>query len=159
MPRGAKAWEIFALYSGGQLDERIYTAFLQDSPDHRILNTTLRLTRENRERAVVLVSKDINLRLKAKSLGLEAEDYEADKITNIEKLYTGKRIIENVDTDEINLFYAERGFVSAADMDRIGDPVANENFILRNGSRSALATYSASDRMIRRVDKPKAYGI
>ena len=47
---------------GGPLDDRIYTAFFQDSPDHRILNTTLRLTRENADRVVILVSKDINLR-------------------------------------------------------------------------------------------------
>ena len=144
---------------GGPLDDRIYTAFLQDSPDHRILNTTLRLTRENADRAVVLVSKDINLRMKAKSLGIQAEDYEADKVKNMEKLYTGKRVIEHCHADQIDLLYNGRGFVPQDEIDQISDPMANENFVLRNGSRSAMATYSASDNMFRRVDKGQAYGI
>ena len=144
---------------GGPLDDRIYTAFLQDSPDHRILNTTLRLTRENAERAVVLVSKDINLRMKAKSLGIQAEDYEADKVKNMDKLYTGKRVIEHCHADQIDLLYNGRGFVPQDEIDQIIEPVANENFVLRNGSRSAMATFSANDKMFRRIDKSKAYGI
>ncbi len=144
---------------GGPLDDRIYTAFLQDSPDHRILNTTLRLTRENAERAVVLVSKDINLRMKAKSLGMQAEDYEADKVKNMEKLYTGKRIVEHCHADQIDLLYNGRGFVPQDEIDQVEEPMANENFVLRNGSRSALATFSANDKMFRRVDKNQAYGI
>lgn len=144
---------------GGPLDDRIYTAFLQDSPDHRILNTTLRLTRENADRSVVLVSKDINLRMKAKSLGIQAEDYEADKVKNMEKLYTGKRVVEHCYADQIDLLYNGRGFVPRDEIEQVSDPVANENFVLRNGSRSAMATFSASDNMFRRVDKGQAYGI
>ena len=144
---------------GGPLDQQIYTAFLQDSPDHRILNTTLRLTHENNDRVVVLVSNDINLRMKAKSLGIQTEDYEADKVKNMERLYSGKRIIEHCHSDQIDLFYNGRGFVPESELEQIEDPTANENYVLRNGSRSALATYSASDKMFRRIDKPKAYGI
>ncbi len=144
---------------GGPLDDRIYTAFLQDSPDHRILNTTLRLTRENADRVVILVSKDINLRMKAKSLGIQAEDYEADKVKNMEKLYTGKRVIEHCHADQIDLLYNGRGFVPQDEIEQVRDPTANENFVLRNGSRSAMATFSASDKMFRRVDKGQAYGI
>ena len=133
--------------------------FCRIRPDHRILNTTLRLTRENSERAVVLVSKDINLRMKAKSLGMQAEDYEADKVKNMDKLYTGKRIVEHCHADQIDLLYNGRGFVPRDEIDQVEEPRANENFILRNGSRSALATFSANDKMFRRVDKNQAYGI
>ena len=45
---------------------------------------------------VVLVSKDINLRMKAKSVGLIAEDYEADKLSSVDGLYKGKRTIDGV---------------------------------------------------------------
>jgi PhoH-like ATPase len=41
----------------------------------------------------------------------------------------------------------------------IEDPVANENFILRNGSKSALATFLADENSYRRVNKESAYGI
>ena len=144
---------------GGAVDQRISTVFLQDTPDHRILNTSLRLTKENKGRTVVLVSKDINLRMKAKSLGIQAEDYEADKVKNMERLYSGKRIIEHCHSDQIDLLYNGRGFVPESEFEQIDDPTANENYVLRNGSRSALATYSATDKMFRRIDKVKAYGI
>ncbi|RMD80833.1 MAG: PhoH family protein [Gammaproteobacteria bacterium] len=47
-----------------------------DLPDHRILATALALQREDPHREVVLVSQDINLRIKAAALGLHAQDYE-----------------------------------------------------------------------------------
>ncbi|MDG2408165.1 MAG: PhoH family protein [Pirellulales bacterium] len=144
---------------GGAVDQRISTVFLQDTPDHRILNTSLHLTKENKGRTVVLVSKDINLRMKAKSLGIQAEDYEADKVKNMERLYSGKRIVEHCHSDQIDLLYNGRGFVPESEFEQIDDPTANENYVLRNGSRSALATYSATDKMFRRIDKVKAYGI
>ena len=42
---------------------------------------------------IILVSKDICLRLKAKALNLFSEDYQTGKIKNVEELYTGKTII------------------------------------------------------------------
>ena len=124
---------------GGAVDQRMSTVFLQDTPDHRILNTSLRLTKENKGRTLVLVSKDINLRMKAKSLGIGAEDYEADKVNNMERLYSGKRIIEHCHSDQIDLLYNGRGFVPESVFEQIDAPTANENYVLRNGSRSALA--------------------
>src|SRR5688572_22147432 len=45
--------------------------FNEDKADHRILNSALSLQREEKGRKVILVSKDVNLRLKAKALGLD----------------------------------------------------------------------------------------
>ena len=73
---------------GGDRDERMRAAFLQDTPDHRILATTLTLHHQAAPRQVVLVSKDTNLRMKAKSLGLRAEDYESDKVDSFDTLWT-----------------------------------------------------------------------
>ena len=64
--------------------------------DHRILNAALSLQHENPDKKVILVSKDICLRLKAKSLNLHAEDYETGKVKNLEELYTGKAIVNKV---------------------------------------------------------------
>ena len=47
--------------------------------DNAILSQTLALARENPEARVILVSKDINLRIKAAVLGIRAEDYYSDK--------------------------------------------------------------------------------
>ena len=60
--------------------------FNDDKNDHKILNSALKLKESAKDRKVILVSKDINLRLKAKSLDLLAEDYEPGKIKNVNTL-------------------------------------------------------------------------
>ena len=143
---------------GGCTDDRLHESFLQDTPDHRILGHTLRLQREHADRPVVLVSKDTNLRMKAKSLGLRSQDYTSDKVESFDKLYTGKRVVEGIDSETIDRFYAEGG-VPAGEFAHVPRPVANENFILRNGSKSALATYRPASRAFTRVEKRSCYGI
>ncbi|MFM8436239.1 MAG: PhoH family protein, partial [Planctomycetia bacterium] len=142
----------------GGRDDRLGESFLQDSPDHRILGLALRLQREHAERPVTLVSKDTNLRMKAKSLGLKAQDYTSDKVESFDKLYTGKRVVEGIESEMIDRFYAEGG-VPAGEFAQVPEPLANENFILRNGSKSALATYRSSARAFARVEKQTCYGI
>jgi PhoH-like ATPase len=138
---------------------RMQGVFLRDLPDHRILNAALYLSESVSYRQVVLVSKDTNIRLKARSFGLQAEDYEADKLASVDQLYTGKRMIEGVSCEEIAPFFEGKGIVPATQVTRISDPIANENFVFRNGSRSSLLTYSAKERTFQRVDKRVAYGI
>ncbi len=142
-----------------QMDVEIKSAFMKDLPDHRILNTAVLLQKEDPERPVVLVSKDINLRMKAKSVGLTAEDYEADKVADLNELYSGKRMIEGVLSEQIEPFFEGIGLVDEERVECIPEPVANENFILRNGSKSALATYISASNSFRRVNKVNAYGI
>lgn len=141
------------------LDVEIKSAFMKDLPDHRILNTAVLLQKENEEMRVVLVSKDINLRMKAKSLGLTAEDYEADKVADFDELYTGKRLIEGVASEEISPFFEGDGVVNMEEVPSIDTPIANENFVFRNGSKSALLTYQAELKSFCRVNKVSAYGI
>ncbi len=58
--------------------------------DNRILSVTAALRQVFPERQVVLVSKDINMRIKARSLGLPAEDYFNDQVTDdLNLLYSG----------------------------------------------------------------------
>jgi len=144
---------------GGELDARLKASFAQDSPDHRILNTALAQQKREHSRPVILVSKDTNLRMKAKSLGLPAQDYTSDKIESFDKLYTGKRVIEDAASETISRFYENGGHVPAHAVECVSNPLPNENFILRNGSKSALATYRAPEREFVRVEKVSTYGI
>jgi PhoH-like ATPase len=144
---------------GGPLDDRLRTAFLQDSPDHRILNTALALQKTVHDRTVMLVSKDTNLRMKAKSLGLPAQDYTTDKVESFDKLYKGKRVIEGAPSEIISRFYAEHGQVPEEELAFIEHPIANENFILRSGSKSVLVTYRPNEKLFVRVEKTNTYGI
>src|ERR1700748_591899 len=70
--------------------------FGSEKVDHRILNAALCLQEENPDKKIVLVSKDICLRLKAKSLNLRAEDYETGKIKKLDELYTGETTMNKV---------------------------------------------------------------
>lgn len=125
--------------------------FAEDKADHRILNATLSLIEEFPNRKIILVSKDINLRLKAKSLNIPAEDFETGKIKDLEKLYTGKTTIDNLSSDVIDNLY-KNGFCSPADIGLI-DPIANHYFILKNESKSILAFYNPITQLIERVEK------
>lgn len=141
-----------------ELDSRLRSAFLHDCPDHRILNTALALTEAQPERDVILVSKDTNVRMKAKAFGVRAQDYARDKLESLDKLYAGMRKLET-SNEVVELFYQEGEPIPVSQVDGIEDPIANENFIIRSGSKSVLATYSADTQDLRRVDKCKCYGI
>jgi len=140
-------------------NQRLKEAFLADCPDHRILNVALTLQQQEAPRPVVLVTKDTNLRMKAKSFGLTAQDYSTDKLESFDKLYTGKRLIEGLSAETVSQFFTSNGQVPAQQLDCVTHPLANENFILRNGSKSVLATYKSADNSFVRIDRLSASGV
>ncbi|MGZ3941293.1 MAG: PIN domain-containing protein, partial [Bacteroidia bacterium] len=99
--------------------------------DHKILNCALHIAEEHPDRQVVLVTKDINLRLKAKSLNLTAEDYETGKIKHVDELYTGRTLVEKAPVHAIDTIY-EKGSVDVSATHKKNKPLANHFFILKN---------------------------
>jgi PhoH-like ATPase len=144
---------------GGELEQQLKAAFLNDAPDHRILNTALLLERQESHRQVVLVTKDTNLRMKAKALGVTAQDYTSDKVESVDTLYSGKRVVEGMPSEAIDAFYNESHEVARANLPWVSDPVANESFVLRNGSKSVLVAYRPMTQAFVKVNKVSAYGI
>ena len=139
-------------------DEYLSELFWEDKPDHRILSVAYNLGKKFGKERVILISKDINLRLKAKGVGILAEDYETGKVQNIDELYKGKYIVENVDETVIDDFYRE----GTVPFERIGlesRPYPNEYFIIRNRSKSVLATYQKEEGILRHIQKRRGYGI
>jgi len=136
----------------------VEASFQDDCPDHRIINCAYKLHIDNPGRDVILVTKDTNMRLKSRSLGLIAEDYTTDAVNDMREVYAGSRLIEDVVSEEIDNIYASYG-VEIEGVTAIKAPLANENFILRNGQKSVLAAYDPFENKIVRVDKPTAYGI
>jgi PhoH-like ATPase len=68
--------------------------FAAGKTDNQILQVVRHLQRERPERPVILVSKDINMRVKARALGLAAEDYFNDKVLeDTDILYAGVRAL------------------------------------------------------------------
>lgn len=127
--------------------------------DHRILNTAMFVAENNPNRKVIMVTKDINLRIKAKSLNLTAEDYETGKIKDVnEQLYTGRSEIQKVSTELINEIY-EKGFCEPSALLKKQKPTSNHFYTLKNGSKSVLASYSPNKDVIERVKKVTAFGV
>ncbi len=144
----------------GEIEEEISNVFQKDTPDHRILSCALYLSQQyDSEDVVILVSKDTNLRMKAKSVGILAQDYTTDKVESMEKIYRGIRLMEGVPDNVIDSLHTEPYQVEADTVDIIEDPNPHENFILKSGQKSVLATYDPFDRYYVRTDKSPAYGI
>ena len=76
------------IFDKGAAARNGHAVFNTNSVDDRILSLAFRLQKSQPKNQTVLVSKDINLRIKADALGLLAEDYENDRIL-IKDLYTG----------------------------------------------------------------------
>ena len=132
--------------------------FNEDKPDHRILNSALLLQKTEKGKKVILISKDINLRMKAKSLGLYAEDYTTGKVQNISSLYTGKTVLDDIDGNMINLLY-EKGYCPPEEVLGKIKPMKNHYYILKSGKKSVLAFFNSANGMVEQVEKRSVYGI
>ncbi|MCB9360545.1 MAG: PhoH family protein [Flavobacteriales bacterium] len=132
--------------------------FDDNKADHKILNAAISLQEEYPEREVVMVTKDVNLRLKAKALDLPSEDYLTGKIEDVKGLVvTGKKVVENVDPEMIKKIFNG----GAIENPEIKGMEFEKNFfyILRNGKSSALSFYNPINQSLERVEKEYVYGI
>jgi PhoH-like ATPase len=143
--------------TGKPFSEAMKTSFREDIPDHRILAIADYTSKAYQNRKTILVSKDINLRMKAKSLGIKAEDYKTDQVTDENVLDKTITTFENFDDNLIELLY-EQSSVPVEEFKEI-KPEANECFIFKGNNSSVLARYDSKDKRIKRVEKKPAYGI
>lgn len=126
--------------------------------DHRILNAALTVKEQEPKRNVILVSKDINLRLKAKSLELPAEDYETGKIKNVNTLTTGMTELEDINSEHIDELF-KRNVVDRKKILKRKKFPANNYFILKSEKNSVLGYYNPTDDAVEKVEKQTVYGI
>jgi PhoH-like ATPase len=125
--------------------------------DHRILNAALSLQEQNPNKKIILVSKDICLRLKAKALNLFAEDYETGKVKNVDALYTGKTIINEVPSKIINDLVKNKVLpISAIGITNILD---NSYYLLNGKNKSVGAYYDAKNSQLNYIPYQSVYHI
>ncbi len=144
------------------LSSEIKDIFREDSADNRILSVAVEWSKKYKAKTkVVLVTKDVNLRMKAKALGILAEDYTTDRVGSVEELYGGKEIIENFDDDLLlKLFQPPYEILAKPVFKKLkSEPIPNKFYILRNSSRSVLAYLDKDMELIKKVDKENTYGI
>jgi len=131
--------------------------FGEEKFDNKILNAALSLKIQFPEKKVVLVTKDICLRLKAKSLDVNSEDYETGKIKDVQHLYTGKTVYNDVSAALIDRLF-EKGELPVEDFD-LDKPKGNHFFILKNGKSSILSKYDPKEQLVKRIEKQRVFNI
>lgn len=125
--------------------------------DHRILNAALNLQEQQPSKRVILVSKDICLRLKAKALNLFAEDYETGKVKNVEELYTGKTTINKLSDKIISTLINKK----VLPVEKTGISIIHENhfYILNGKSKTATAFYNPQKPELEYIPARSVFGI
>ncbi|MCL1822558.1 MAG: PhoH family protein [Prolixibacteraceae bacterium] len=144
--------------TGKPFSPEMAMSFQDKIPDHQILAIAAWTAKNNPDRKTVLVSKDINLRMKTKSLGIQAEDYKTDQIADINLLDKNILTFDNFSSEIIGKIYSQ-GSISTLEMNWDYKPDANECFIIRDTTSSVLARYDKASNRIVRVEKHVSYGI
>lgn len=146
--------------TGKEFSDEMKKSFAENIPDHRILAITDYLKRTKRGRKVRLVTKDINLRMKAKSLGIVAEDYRRDQIRDID--FTVERninVVEGVSDELIAKVYENPQGVLASEFEFTDEFKGNQYYILKGDKSSVIAAYDPFTMDIKKVEKLNTYGI
>ncbi|TNE28568.1 MAG: PhoH family protein [Bacteroidetes bacterium] len=152
-------FKVIMSVSGDKVDAQ--KVFAAHKMDHRILNAALKLESDEPAKKIVLVTKDINLRLKAKALGLVAEDYQTGKIQDISNIYTGKEQISPFPQKVIDKLYAD-GHIDKDALVKLTKkikPISNKFYILKGTRSSSLAFFNAHRDALEHIEKKSFYGI
>lgn len=158
IPLNGKTKGSFKVIMDSELMIDATKVFNDNKNDHRILNAALTIRNQEKNRKVILVSKDINLRLKAKSLELPAEDYETGKIKNVNTLTTGKTELDDINSEHIDELFKNYKVDRKQILKRKKFP-ANNYFILKSEKNSVLGYYNPHEDAVEKVDKDTVYGI
>ena len=157
-PLGEGMGRLFVV-TGNVEAPHVYESFPEHIPDHRILAVTDWLARKYPETKVILVTKDVNLRMKARSIGLLCEDYITDKVVNADIFEKSNEVFENIDPVLIDRIYSSKEGIDVSEFDFRDLFHPNDCFILKSDRSSVLARYNPFTHAVCRVHKTKNYGI
>jgi PhoH-like ATPase len=139
-------------------DEEFQATFSdKEYADNKILFVARNL-QKSLDEEVVLITQDVNLRLKARSIGVKAQDYKTGKVVDIERINKQPNTYQNFDTELINKLY-QQGSLPVHQCNFNTEPLANEYFMLSDGNSTAVVTYDETKKIVRIVKKQTAYHI
>lgn len=134
----------------------------ENSADNCILATALGIKKSSGGHKVVLVTKDINMRVKAEALGLLAEDYRADQLVNPDELYTGHAEVV-VPQELIDQMYKEKTINVNGSLAKDGQVFYPNQFLMlvseASPSITALARYDGDQLELLRDPRHDIWGI
>jgi|ERR1700722_8510429 len=127
----------------------------QSYGDGKLLACAMKVKETAGKTPVVLVSRDINLRVKARALGLGAEGYEKDSNTINEDIYKGYRSVDDAGAGEA---LNEAGMISVADYE-LDNMLANEYVFFTGKKGKGVATGRRVGKQIRLVKDFPPWGL
>ena len=146
-----------SIETGKPFSDQLKASFPEPTPDHRILAIAEHVSEKKKPQQVILVSKDINLRMKAKSLGIMAQDYTTDKVADLEQIHKDIETVDSIDDALISKFYELHDGISITEFKL--KPKPHQYYILKGQKSSALAHYNPITKLMERVEKHRTYGI
>jgi PhoH-like ATPase len=130
-------------------DDKIPDGLEIDYGDNKILGVA-KYIQENEDKDVIVITKDINFRVKCDALGIAAEDYYRDRIVKeTSEIFTGQVLITDFNPVIIDEFFSD-GFIEADEFD--DEFLPNQFIVLRNESKkqSCICRYDhVSDRLVK----------
>ena len=148
-----------SISTGKKFSDEMLLSFSERTADHKIIAVASFYCNEFPDQIVALVSKDINMRMKAKSLGIVAQDYKTGKVADVERFDKASADTKHSDDKIINSLYHAKEGIELANFNFETEPIPNSYFILQGNKSSALATYKGEQKRIFQVSKQNAFHI
>lgn len=147
------------IVTGDKFMEKVSHSFHEKTPDNRILSCTAWVAESKPRTKTILVTKDINLRMKARALGITVEDYINDKVVNVDIFERAQDIYDDIDPELIDRLYSTPGGIDKSLLDISSKLEPNDCFILKSTRNSILVRFNPFTDRIERVEKGSNYGI
>ncbi|MDR3119064.1 MAG: PhoH family protein [Mediterranea sp.] len=160
--KGAKLGEGMGklfIVTGEVRSDTVTASFPERKPDHQILIVADFLRQKHPKTKTVLVSKDVNLRMKARSIGILCEDYINDKVLNVDIFEKSNEVFEDIAPALIDRIYSSKEGIDINEFDFKSVLRPNECFVLKSDRNSVLARYNPFTHAIHKVNKTRNYGI
>lgn len=157
-PLGEGLGRLFVVQNA-EPDNPVFKHYPVRKPDHEILAAVEMLREKYPDMKNILVTKDINLRLKARSLGFETQDYFSDKVEDISIFDNANETVEGVSPDIIDEIYSSKEGVSIDKVMPDAEVIPNRCFVLKSDRNSVLCRFNPFTCTMNKVVKKPSFGI
>ncbi len=147
------------IVTGDKYMNKIESSFPEKTADHKILSCTLFVSESRPKMKTILVTKDINMRMKARSLGILVEDYITDKVVDINAFEKSQDVYDDIDSDLIDTIYKTSEGIDANLIAFKEKLEPNDCFILKSNRNSVLVRYNPFTDKIKKITKESNFGI
>ncbi|MDR2773889.1 MAG: PhoH family protein [Tannerella sp.] len=143
------------IVAGTEYHTKVSKSFPERIPDHRILSCAMDVSERQPDIKTILVTKDINMRMKARSLGIMVEDYNTDKVKDVNIFEKAQETYSCIDAEFIDGFYISQEGVTVEDFRAKYPQIslsANDCCILESERNSVLVRYDPFTGNVKKID-------